>query len=366
MIGAGVVGLAAASACARRGHRTVVLDRFEEGHTRGSSHGAERILRFAYTDPLYVELTKRSVPAWAALAEMSDAALLDPVGCIDVGDADEVEALAAALAAAGIPHERVTAQEASRRWPGVAAPDGALHQWTAGVLRAEAALSALATSVSVAGGQIRRSVHVGAVLTADSGRASVTLADGEVIEADVVILAAGAWARSIVPAAIDLPLITVTEELVGFFGTKSGVAQPPCFVARRQPFLYGLPTSDGLYKLGEHGTGAVVDPDRRDGPPVDLGARLERLSEHASVWLPGLDPRPLSWTTCLYASTPTDDPVVERHGSIVVAAGFGGHGFKFAPAAGEIAADLVEGRTGPTQLTAAGSHTPVPPASGHR
>ena len=45
VVGAGVHGLCAAFALRRRGHRVVVLDRFDAGHDRGGSHGAARITR---------------------------------------------------------------------------------------------------------------------------------------------------------------------------------------------------------------------------------------------------------------------------------------------------------------------------------
>lgn len=357
VVGGGVVGLSAASACARRGHRTLLLDRFERHHTRGSSHGSERILRFAYADPLYVDLTLRSVPAWHDLAELAGEPVLVEVGCLDVGPDVELDRLAAALAAAGVPHERVSGPEAARRWPGVAAPGGALHQWTAGTIHARAAIDALSRSVEVAGGQVRQEAPVRSIEPSASG-ATVVMEDASVVEATVVVIAAGAWARRLVPSDVPLPAIRVTEELVSFHQVRPGVAPPPCFVARTEPFLYGLPTPDGRFKLGEHGTGREVDPDDRI-PLADLEDRLGRVADHARHWLPGLEPQNESWHTCLYAATPTDDPVVERHRSVVVAAGFGGHGFKLAPAAGEIVADLVEGRPGPPQLTVAGAPDPA-------
>jgi len=38
--------------------------------------------------------------------------------------------------------------------------------------------------------------------------------------------------------------------------------------------------------------------------------------------------------------------VIDRTGPITVLAGFSGHGFKFAPVIGELAADLVDGGPG--------------------
>ena len=47
---------------------------------------------------------------------------------------------------------------------------------------------------------------------------------------------------------------------------------------------------------------------------------------------------------CLYAMTPDTDFIVDRHPAlpqVAIGAGFSGHGFKFAPAIGELLADLV-------------------------
>ena len=45
IVGAGLLGSAAAWALASRGVRPLVLEQFGLGHTRGSSHGATRIIR---------------------------------------------------------------------------------------------------------------------------------------------------------------------------------------------------------------------------------------------------------------------------------------------------------------------------------
>ena len=50
-------------------------------------------------------------------------------------------------------------------------------------------------------------------------------------------------------------------------------------------------------------------------------------------------PSPIS---CTYTTTPDHDFVLDRRGPLVVAAGFSGHGFKFAPAIGRVLADLAE------------------------
>jgi sarcosine oxidase len=62
VVGAGMAGAATTWALARRGRSVLLVDRFARGHDRGSSHGAERIFRFGYTDPAYVTLAQQS---WA-------------------------------------------------------------------------------------------------------------------------------------------------------------------------------------------------------------------------------------------------------------------------------------------------------------
>ena len=57
----------------------------------------------------------------------------------------------------------------------------------------------------------------------------------------------------------------------------------------------------------------------------------------------------LAARTCLYTMTPDGHFIVDQHPQyeqVLFAAGFSGHGFKFAPVMGEVLADLaLEGRT---------------------
>src|SRR5437868_59568 len=69
IVGAGLAGSAAAWALARRGRSVVLLEAFEPGHRRGSSHGSARIFRRAYPDPLYVRLTGQAQVLWRQLAD---------------------------------------------------------------------------------------------------------------------------------------------------------------------------------------------------------------------------------------------------------------------------------------------------------
>lgn len=67
VVGAGLVGAATARALTERGDRVVLLEQFERGHDRGSSHGATRIFRRGYVEDDYRALTGLAGRAWARL-----------------------------------------------------------------------------------------------------------------------------------------------------------------------------------------------------------------------------------------------------------------------------------------------------------
>ena len=67
VVGAGVMGSAAAWRLTARGRSVLVLEQFGRGHTHGSSHGGSRIFRYAYPDAEYVALARRARPLWAEL-----------------------------------------------------------------------------------------------------------------------------------------------------------------------------------------------------------------------------------------------------------------------------------------------------------
>lgn len=48
---------------ARAGHTVVGYEQFETGHSRGSSHGASRIYRLTYPNPIYTHMMAEALPS---------------------------------------------------------------------------------------------------------------------------------------------------------------------------------------------------------------------------------------------------------------------------------------------------------------
>jgi len=339
VVGAGMAGAATAWSLARRGRAVLLVDRFARGHERGSSHGAERIFRFGYTDPSYVALAQESLRGWRDLgAAGPGGSLLHRTGVIDHGDEAELAAMAAACAEAGVRVEQLDAAEAMARWPGLRVAGPVVHQPDGGRVDADRTLAACYDLAAAAGAEVRFGAPVTAVRR-DGDGVTVVIGD-EVLTARAAVVTAAGWTAPLLEpdvAAALVPPITVTAETVAWFRPTTGPW--PSFIQRGAPLAYGLGAPDGLVKAGLHGTGPAIVPDDR---PHEVPGAVAAIEDHARAWLPGVEPTAVRTTVCLYASSPTDDFVLDRLGPVVVGVGFGGHGFKFAPAVGARLADLAD------------------------
>jgi sarcosine oxidase len=325
----------------------LAIDRFAPGHELGSSHGTERIFRYAYTDPCFVELAIDARPRWSELEALAGEQLLIPTGGVDFGTPSHLDALAEVLAAHDLPFERFDAPAARSRVPAFDLGTGALLQPGAAAIRAHRALLALRRVAESAGARFVDDDGVTAIGVEDSG-VVVETTGKRTARGRVAVVTAGAWAEPLLapvlaPLQMRLPPITVTQEQVAFFRPRSGFGDLRAFIADGSPPVYGLPTPDGLVKIAEHGSGPVVEADHRTFTVEP--SRWRALLEWVAAHVPGVDPEPVDARTCLYASVPDDRFVLDRAGPVVIGAGLGGHGFKFLPSIGARLADLADGIT---------------------
>jgi sarcosine oxidase len=306
VVGAGVMGCATAWALRERGAEVTVYEQFDLDHARGSSHGRSRIFRVAYPDPSWIRLAQEAYRGWNDL----DPGLLGLYGLVELAP-DPASTSASALDECGIEYRTVSDVD------GVSIPDGwtALHVAEAGIVHADRARRAFAEGVDVRTGTRVESV--------------------DDLDADVVVVTAGAWVGRLVP---DVP-VRVTRETVAYF-RHDGPPLPS--VVDLDPdtgghAMYSLHDPLHGLKAGAHHAGAETDPDE-DGAPDE--AIVERICAWVGDRFPGVEPVPVQVDTCLYTSTRDESFVLERRGRVVVGSPCSGHGFKFAPAIGRRLAAL--------------------------
>jgi sarcosine oxidase len=144
---------------ARRGLRTLGLERFDIPHAMGSSHGITRIIRLAYYEhPSYVPLLLRAFDLWDELAAESGRALLQVTGTVDASGPDEIVFTGSLESCQqwGLPYEVLTSAELTRRYPGYQLPADhlALFQPRGGFLLPEQCISAHVNGALAAGADI--------------------------------------------------------------------------------------------------------------------------------------------------------------------------------------------------------------------
>ena len=333
------MGSATAWWLARRGIDVVLLEQFEQGHVRGSSHGGTRIFRFAYPDPVYVAMAQRALPLWRELEADADRELLVTTGGIDFGDPATIQTIVDALIVSRATHELLDAAEAAQRWPGFSFDGAVLYQPDAGRAMADATVRALNERAQVHGAELAFEEPARSI--SDLGDEVLVRTDIEEYRADAVVVTAGAWVAKLLAGVVELPPLAITQEQVFHFAPRAGSGPWPSFIHYAGEFVYGLETPGEGVKVAQHHTGVVTEADSRSFEIDELGR--QRVIRHVTTWMPGLDPTPVSATTCLYTTTADESFIIERYGRVVVGSPCSGHGFKFTPLIGKTLADIAIG-----------------------
>lgn len=348
--GLGAMGSAAAAALARQGAAVLGIDPLGPGHQLGSSHGESRIIRQAYFEnPGYVPLVLRAYRLWAELEAKTGERLLERTGGVMLGT-PESRVVRGALASAErwrLPHQLLERAELQRRFPALLPAPGqvGLLEPEAGVLAPERAVLCQLREAADSGAELHfgerlldwESVGASISVRTDRGRHNV----------DRLVLCCGAWSGPLLGEA-NLPLTVERQAMVWFRPRDIRAFSAPLFpvyiaeVAGGDLF-YGLPSRDRLTtKAAQHhgGQSTTAEDVDRQVSSADLESLRAGLAEIA----PDLAVADVERTSvCMYTNTPDQDFVLGPHPAspgVMLAAGFSGHGFKFAPVVGEILADL--------------------------
>ncbi|WVR06914.1 hypothetical protein IAU60_003950 [Kwoniella sp. DSM 27419] len=220
------------------------------------------------------------------------------------------------------------------------------------------------------GGTVRAGAEVTGLIKEDRKIKGVVLASGEVVNGDLIVVAAGAWT----PALFASPGVSARLPEVVATGQSVGVIQlTPEEVQRYSsiPVVFNLddgwycfpPNPDGLLKMAIHGAG-VVNPTGQAGvsvpqtkltPGAEDGAipleSLKKLRQGMSEVYPDLAKKDFVTTRlCWYCDTVSGDWLIDYHPdfeNLVLATGGSGHAFKFAVIIGREILKVVERNPSP-------------------
>lgn len=355
IVGAGIAGLSTSWALTKRCHQVTLLEQGPIPNPMAASGDHHRIIRRAYGKASgYGQMITEAYEAWDELWADLGVSHLDPRGfiCISREEGDEAEIMRQGLEDGGYPLEVVQSDDAVARWPFLQAgafryaffsPEG-------GALHCRFVARDLAAWLRKNGADLREHSQVTAV---DTANARVTLASGEVLEADQVVVTAGAWVLKLFPhlahtltawrtalSYCDVPadLQDAWERapvILDVGGDTDGYIIPPTPAG-------GMKFGTGLHKNVTDDANADRTPRPGEGeeirnyfaPPI---ARIEEYKVREVV-------------TCAYTFTSDERFASFEDGRCLVVSACSGHGYKFGAAVGRRVAAGVDARDAPSLL----------------
>jgi glycine/D-amino acid oxidase-like deaminating enzyme len=349
VVGGGLMGLATAWALARDGH---AVELFEQGplpNPLASSMDEHRLIRHPYGDHVgYARMIDQAYAAWDLLWGDLGQRLYAATGTLALTGNGETwaERSAAALSGLGKSMKEMPLDELPRRFPELDARGVERAFWmdTGGVLFAQDIVMALARHLAG---------RPGVALHAETPVRTVDLEHGRIVtdagvrhDADVVVVAAGAWAKRLLP---DHRLVPSRQVVIYFnlSAEQSAIwAKYPMVIDKTGDVgLYLVPPAEGRgLKIGDHVFSRTGDPSaERQAHEEEMQPLLQRcrsLIKDFARW------RIDRLKVCFYTVTDDERFVVEKQGARGwLMSPCSGHGFKFGAVMGlELARTIAMGR----------------------
>jgi sarcosine oxidase len=346
VVGAGIAGLTTAWGLIKRGHQVTVIEQGPIPNPMSASGDQHRLMRRAYgSADGYARLISEAIDGWDMMWADLGVSHYANRGVIAINQfpGDGGSAFTASMDRGGYPYERIVPEQAAERWPYLDPSTfrEAYYAAEGGALLCQRIGAGLGQWLRDHGATLRDN---GTVTSIDERQGIVTLATGETLAGDLVVVAAGAWTLKLMPDLIDT--LTICRTAVVYL-------EPPAHLKA------AWEASPAIQNVGGGISGYVLPP--IDGTQLKFAAgsnkRLARDPNANRVAAPGEGERLRDLfsapfgdvgsyavthvVTCAYTFTEDSTFFTRTRGKTMVVSACSGHGFKFGAAVGLRVAEAV-------------------------
>ncbi len=346
IVGAGVHGASLAFHLARRGVRSIVLEKsFMGSGATGRSSGLVR---------MHYDLEPESRLAWASFAYFRNWAEMVGGECgftrtgflqfVAPAYTDQLRANVKMHQDIGIPSLLISAGDVGRLAPSFYTGDieVAAYEPESGYADPWATVHSMLTAARQMGAQLRQEVTVTGITVKDGRVTGVETSHGP-FYAPVVVNAAGPWARQIgAMVGLDLPITTWRHDTMFIRRPESMEPGHPTVIDMANS-MYFRPETGGLTLVGleDHNPLGLSPDGDADNASPDF---VERAVERICLRVPAMEKGSLHSAHSGFDGLTSDQRAVMGAAGpegFYLACGFSGTGFKIAPAVGACMSELI-------------------------
>jgi sarcosine oxidase len=346
VVGAGIAGLSTAWSLVKAGHSVSIVEQGPIPNPMAASGDHHRIIRRAYRAGTgYGRLITEAYQAWDEMWADLGENHLDPRGfvCISREPGDEAEEYREGLEEGNFPFELLEPDAAVKRWPFLEPGSFryAYFSTEGGALHCRKIASGLAKWLRANGANVYENSKV---VEVDAEAGHIVLESGETMQADRIVVAAGAWVLKLFPE-LDGELKT--------YRTALAYVEPPADLEdawQAAPVVldvggaidgYVIPPSGGAgmkFGSGLHRV-PTSDADWNRQPVAGEGEAIRNLFSPPIARI--ADYRVTEVVTCAYTFTSDEKFMAHEKGKCLVVSACSGHGYKFGAAVGRRVAAAV-------------------------
>ncbi|KAJ3762470.1 FAD dependent oxidoreductase [Lentinula raphanica] len=371
ILGAGCFGVSTAFHLLKRGFEDVtIIERSGNFPAKdASSNDINRIVRTSYSDPFYAKLAKEAIKSWREDKDIWEDSYHESGVLVVLGTSDYANEAYLNDKQQGLRIKEFSqTSDIHENFPLLSLSNSettAYLNYDGGWVDAGRATFLLTKKVVSLGAKLILGKRATRLIREDGNTEAVELDDGTIVEASLVVIAAGPWTPSILPELGYEYTSVATGQCVAMVQLSAEEAAQyrgvPVILDFGAAFYCFPPTDENVVKFAIHAPGITHTVGKVSVPRTVIThpndglfipkTYAQRLRDGLAAVYPDLATKEFSNTRlCWYNDSPDGDWIIGRHStdqSIMFATGGSGHAFKFLPVIGRLVADAIQGTLDP-------------------